>query len=182
MVTRFSLPLLVFIAACFSFVAGCGQTEQKPAGDNASVAEGGDDDYNPHDVPITEEQKAQLRNQAAKYADAVAKVKQFRNEVEQETAAGIPENPYQAHQALDQADLVLQWLPEIGTIRAWPRRIGKPSTRQPMNYERSSRKSIRILITNRTRTLPPWPSRSTRSWRVSSRSPLHPHRINRCAP
>jgi hypothetical protein len=40
-------------------------------------------------------------------------VKQLGNEVEQETAAGIPENPFVAHQALDKADLVLQWLPEI---------------------------------------------------------------------
>ena len=72
-----------------------------------------EDDYNPHDVPITDQQKAELRSQTAQFTDAVAAIKQFRNEIEQETAAGIPANPYTAHQALDKADLVLQWLPEI---------------------------------------------------------------------
>jgi hypothetical protein len=43
----------------------------------------------------------------------VTKLQELRNAVEQETAGGIPENPYEAHQALDKADLVLQWLPEI---------------------------------------------------------------------
>lgn len=112
MTTRSSLALLVLVAASLSLVAGCGQTEKKPADDTGKVAEGGND-YNPHDVPITEEQKTELRSQTAKFADAVAMIRELSGEVEQETAAGIPENPYQAHQALDKADLVLQWLPEI---------------------------------------------------------------------
>lgn len=113
MVTRFSLTLLLIgTAASFSLMAGCGQTEQKPATDQDGVAEGGGD-YNPHDVPITDQQKAELRQQTAQFSDAVATLKQFRTQVEQETAAGIPENPYEAHQALDKADLILQRLPEI---------------------------------------------------------------------
>ena len=103
------------------FLVGCNQTTQEPADGGEAAAAQGDDDYNPHDVPITEEQKAELREQTAKFADAVATIKQFRNEVEQETAAGIPENPYKAHQALDKADLVLQWLPEIARNSGVPK-------------------------------------------------------------
>jgi len=115
MSTRFPLALLLALGiATLGVFAGCNQPAEESTGDGgpAPAAEG-EDDYNPHDVPITEEQKAELREQTAQFADAVAKVKQLRNTIEQETAAGIPENPYEAHQALDKADLVLQWLPEI---------------------------------------------------------------------
>ena len=83
----------------------------KGGSDKPAVEEKGD--YNPHDVPITEEQKAELRKQTAKFPDAVAKVKEFRNATEAETKNGIPQNPHNAHQALDKADLLLQWLPGI---------------------------------------------------------------------
>jgi hypothetical protein len=107
---RTVLALLLLVG-----IVGCGQTEQKQS------AKGGDDksaakakkEYNPHDVPITEEQKAEMRKQTAKFPDAVAKIKEFRNETEKETKNGIPENPYKAHQALDKTDLLLQWLPGI---------------------------------------------------------------------
>ncbi len=64
-------------------------------------------------MPITEEQKQQLRAETAKFADAVAKVKELRDAVGRETKDGIPENPFAAHQALDKADIITQWLPEI---------------------------------------------------------------------
>ncbi|NUQ63032.1 MAG: hypothetical protein HUU20_11115 [Pirellulales bacterium] len=112
MTVRLLISLWLVAVLAVSLFVGCGAEESPRAaavgGDSAEPAE----EYNPHDVPITEEQKAELRNETAKFADAVAKLKQLRNEVEQETAAGIPENPYKAHQALDKADLVLQWLPE----------------------------------------------------------------------
>lgn len=109
---RFSLALLLVTA-----VVGCNQakkedkTTAKTGGDKTAAQDKGD--YNPHDVPITEGQKAELKKQAAKFPDAVAKIKEFRNETEAETKSGIPQNPYKAHQALDQADLLLQWLPGI---------------------------------------------------------------------
>lgn len=114
MTTRlhFVLSLCVSLVAIV-MVIGCTQTAPEPAGGGEAPAAQADTDLDPHDVPITEEQKAALREQTAKFADAVATIKQFRDEIEKETAAGIPENPFQAHQALDKADLVLQWLPEI---------------------------------------------------------------------
>ena len=111
---RFYLALLMaFGVPFFGVPAGCGSTDQKATGGGGDAVADGNDDYNPHDVPITEEQKTRLRDQTAKFSDAVATIRQFRNEVEQETAGGIPENPYKAHQALDRADLVLRRLPEI---------------------------------------------------------------------
>lgn len=114
MFTRLPLALLlVFSMAVCGVLVGCNPTAQEPAGGGDTPAAQSGDDNNPHDIPITEEQKNELRDRTAKFADAVATIKQFRGEVEQETAAGIPENPHKAHQALDMADLVLQWLPEI---------------------------------------------------------------------
>ena len=108
---------LFFVVACgfaaLSVLAGCSPSAEKPAAEDGASMTEAEDDYNPHDVPITDQQKAELRSQTAQFTDAVAAIKQFRNEIEQETAAGIPANPYKAHQALDKADLVLQWLPEI---------------------------------------------------------------------
>jgi hypothetical protein len=110
------MSIRIFVALLLlAGVVGCTQTQQE------QTAKGGSDqpatksksDYNPHDVPITEEQKAEMRKQTAKYPNAVAKIKELRNETEAETKNGIPQNPYKAHQALDRADLLLQWLPGI---------------------------------------------------------------------
>lgn len=114
MTTR--LPFALFLSVSVVAVAlavGCTQAIPEPPGGGEAPAAQADTDCDPHDVPITAEQTAALRDQTAKFADAVATIKQFRDEIEKETAAGIPENPFQAHQALDKADLVLQWLPEI---------------------------------------------------------------------
>jgi hypothetical protein len=107
---RFSLALLLIVG-----VVGCNQAkqDQAPKGDGDKPAAEDQGDYNPHDVPITEEQKTELRKQTAKFPDAVAKLKEFRNATEAETKNGIPQNPHNAHQALDKADLLLQWLPGI---------------------------------------------------------------------
>jgi len=82
---------------------------------------GQEEPVDPHDVPITEEQKQQLRQETAKFADAVAKVKELRDAVERETQGGLPENPFEAHQALDKADIVVQWLPQIARDSGVPK-------------------------------------------------------------
>jgi len=109
------MSIRIFLALLLAGVVGCSQSPQNQAtkggGDKPAVKE--KSDYNPHDVPITEEQKTELRKETAKFPDAVAKVKEFRNATEAETKNGIPQNPHNAHQALDKADLLLQWLPGI---------------------------------------------------------------------
>ena len=114
---RFPFVVLVSVAVLFlGLMIGCGQQSQTGSGQDAiesgSVGQNAEG-VDPHDVPITEEQKQQLREETAKFADAVAKLKSFRDAVDRETRQGIPENPFEAHQALDRADVVVQWLPEI---------------------------------------------------------------------
>jgi hypothetical protein len=118
----FAMLLIVAVAGA-GLLAGCGQAKQDQAakGGGEKPAAKPKDNYNPHDVPITEEQKTELRRQTAQFADAVAKIKELRDETERETKNGIPENPYKAHQALDQADLVVQWLPEAARTSGVPK-------------------------------------------------------------
>ncbi|MFV2069874.1 MAG: hypothetical protein ACC645_23155 [Pirellulales bacterium] len=115
---RFPFFVVLLSAAVLSLglMIGCGQQGQTDGDKDATGPGSGGrqaDAVDPHDMPITEEQEQQLRKETAKFAVAVAKVKELRDAVERETRDGIPENPFGAHQALDKADLVMQWLPEI---------------------------------------------------------------------
>lgn len=100
--------------------APSGKSPAAPSG-KSPAAQAAKGDYNPHDVPITEEQKTQLRKQAAQFPKAVEVIKELRAATEEETKNGIPQNPYKTHQALDKADLVFQWLPEIARDSAVPK-------------------------------------------------------------
>ena len=63
---RLSVALLVIAVPVVSgSLSGCSQSSRDQAGNsNASTpAAEGQGDYNPHDVPITEQQKAELRAQ-----------------------------------------------------------------------------------------------------------------------
>lgn len=102
--------LLSVCVTCVGLVVGCGPQDQ--TGGDSSGAEPAEE-VDPHDVPLTEEQKQQLKEETAKFADAIGCVKKFRDTVQAETKDGLPENPFDAHQALDRADLVVQWLPGI---------------------------------------------------------------------
>ena len=114
---RFSFVVLTSaVALSVTLMIGCGQPGPTGGGQDGSESGSADQSVevvDPHDVPITEEQKQQLREETAQFADAVAKVKEYREAVERETQNGLPENPFEAHQALDRADIVVQWLPEI---------------------------------------------------------------------
>jgi hypothetical protein len=79
------------------------------------------EEVDPHDVPITDRQKEELRAATAKLADAIGQIKQLRDAVEKETKDGLPDNPFEAHQALDKADLVFQWLPAIARDSGVPK-------------------------------------------------------------
>jgi len=109
-ITR-NLALILGLAFYIS-LSGC-ESHSHDNGHDDGTSESGEEAVDPHDKPLTAEQKAELKEQTAKFADAVAKLKVFRDAVEEETAGGIPANPFPVHQALDKADLLLQWLPEI---------------------------------------------------------------------
>ena len=116
------LPSAVVLS--LGLMIGCGQQDQTDGDQDATQSERGGqhaEAVDPHDVPITAEQKQQLREATAKFADAVARVKKFRDTVQKETKDGLPENPFEAHQALDRADLVVQWLPGIARDSSVPK-------------------------------------------------------------
>ena len=112
-------PFVVLMSAAvlsLGLMIGCGPQGETGGDQQVTESESGGQDgeaVDPHDVPITDEQKQTLREETATLADAVAKVKELRDAVKRETQGGIPENPFEAHQALDKADIVTQWLPKI---------------------------------------------------------------------
>ena len=123
---RIRLPVSCVLTSTFvalSLLAGCSQSGPQPSAPAAKspAAQATTDEYNPHDVPITEEQKKQLREQAGQFPKAVEVIKELRAATEEETKNGIPKDPFKAHQALDKADLVFQWLPEIAGDSAVPK-------------------------------------------------------------
>lgn len=112
----------LFAVLSLGLCAGCGQPDpEQPMATGGGEATSDEDTPDPHDVPITEEQKQQLREETAKFADAVTKIEELRDVVERETQNGLPENPFAAHQALDRADIVVQWLPEIARDSGVPK-------------------------------------------------------------
>jgi len=109
--STFLNPALVLLStACL--LAGCGQAEPDAAanGNQAAGEAQAAEAQDLHDVPLTEEEKTQLRADNESYADAVAHIQSYRDTIATETAGG---NPAEAHRALDNLDLVLEWLPEI---------------------------------------------------------------------
>ena len=129
MKVQFSLAMLLCVGVfCLAACVGCRKQSQNSPAEGAGQ-DGHSQDRNgaesdvadPHDVPLTAEQKQELRDETKKFADAVGRVSQLRNTVREETKAGLPENPLEVHQALDKVDLVVQWLPEIARNSGVPK-------------------------------------------------------------
>jgi hypothetical protein len=92
------------------FLSGCGETNPQPPAPSPVPAPapkvGSPAAGDPDDVAITE---ADVKR-PTDFADAVTRVKGYRNTIRDEIAAG---RPTKAHRALDELDIVLNWLPEI---------------------------------------------------------------------
>jgi hypothetical protein len=71
------------------------------------------------DKPLTEKEKKDLKASIKDYKGAMTKVKAYRDKVRKETtsADGDPED---AHRALDELTLVLEWLPEFAKTSGVP--------------------------------------------------------------
>lgn len=113
-----SLSLLALGAG---LLIGCAQ-ETPPVNETAKSEKQTPDQpgvaHDPHDVPLTDEEKEQLRQETATYAAAVQHIQSFRDTVRQETTEG---EPAYAHRALDKLDLVLERLPEVAAESGVPR-------------------------------------------------------------
>lgn len=110
--------VFTFLAvAAFAGALGCSKPDtSKPAakaekghgdvhdhGDGSAPHSHGAD---PHDVVITEKDV----KKPADFNDAVARIKQYRDQIERDTATATPGL---AHRPLDELDIVLKWLPGI---------------------------------------------------------------------
>lgn len=74
--------------------------------------------HNPHDVPLTEDQIAQLEQDTARYGDALEHIRQYKETIQQETTEG---EPPKAHRPLDKLDVVLQRLPDAARNSGIPK-------------------------------------------------------------
>ncbi len=94
-----------FLVSSFLFGAtGCGGGDPAPA-----VAPRGTPtpaNADPDDVPITEADVARPRD----YPEALKRIEGYRDTIRDEVAAG---RPAKAHRALDELDIVLDWLPGV---------------------------------------------------------------------
>lgn len=107
---------LAFVFASLSGLVGCGgstpEATAPPAGSTpGSAAETATD---PDDVPITEADVARPED----YPEALTRIEGYRDTIRDEIAAG---RPTKAHRALDELDIVLNWLPEIARDSGVPK-------------------------------------------------------------
>ncbi|MBB75219.1 MAG: hypothetical protein CMJ75_11985 [Planctomycetaceae bacterium] len=116
MTTRF---LASSFLLCFMSVSGCGPTQpvdSDATGEQADVASAAPVD--PHDIPLTEGEIDQLRDETVMWAAALERIQEFAATIELETTSGAPAK---AHRALDLVDYVLQWLPDIAQTSKVPK-------------------------------------------------------------
>src|SRR4051812_7570033 len=95
------------------FLGGCGGSppdanpaSAPPPSRVAPAPEAAHPSADPDDKPITEADVARPKD----FADAVARIKGYRDSIRADVTAG---RPSKAHRALDELDIVLNWLPAI---------------------------------------------------------------------
>lgn len=118
MVRSMILVACVTSFASTGFLIGCGEPDPQPsaqpsgpaAAPEATVTAPAD----PDDVPIKE---ADVKR-PADFPDALTRIKGYRDTIRDEIAAG---RPTKAHRALDELDIVLNWLPEIARDSSVPK-------------------------------------------------------------
>jgi hypothetical protein len=120
MLRTITLRVLVTTGLALPFLGGCGDSapDRVPApptttggGAPAGAAKTSAD---PDDQPITEADVARPKG----YADAVARLKGYNESIRGDVAAG---RPTKAHRALDELDIVLNWLPGIARDSGVPK-------------------------------------------------------------
>jgi hypothetical protein len=107
-VTPFRALVSPFVAL---ILAGCGGPEAEPDAAPPGTAPANAD---PDDVPITETDVQRPAN----YGEAISRVEGYRDTIRDEIAAG---RPTKAHRALDELDIVLNWLPAIARDSGVPK-------------------------------------------------------------
>ena len=125
MLMRISVfPTVAVAVVAIGLLVGCTQSgddaQPEANGDTpkASAEDGAAEAVDPHDVPLTDEEIAQLKADTARYEDAIEHIQKFQTTIQQETTAG---EPAKAHRALDNLDVVLERLPEAAQESGVPK-------------------------------------------------------------
>jgi hypothetical protein len=126
MITRLSLlQVLVCAILGLCLAAGCGKSDPSKTAQSPPTKEGATHDHgdgsgvhshaaDPHDVKITE---ADVKK-PANFKDAVARIQEYRKEIEVKAGGDVPGK---AHRPLDELDIVLKWLPSIARDSGVPK-------------------------------------------------------------
>ncbi|TWT90280.1 hypothetical protein Mal64_06650 [Pseudobythopirellula maris] len=109
---KFSYAFVVVLALPVTpLLVGCSQEPSPPAtAEPAPADEGGAEEFDPHDAPMTEAEIESLKGGLTSYSEAIAKVKSLRDSIRDAIAAG---NPPGAHRPLDELDIVLGHLTTV---------------------------------------------------------------------
>ena len=122
MLTRIFPDTALAAIVSTALLVGCGQNadeDPQPTGGQTHPSSGGSSEHaDPHDVPLTEAEIAQLKADTADYKAAIEHIQQYQQTIERETTAGAPAK---AHRALDNLDVVLERLPEAAQESGVPR-------------------------------------------------------------
>lgn len=102
----FSVLTLLVLGGCGDLSSENVPAPVPPAGTAAPTSETARPSADPDDKPITEADV----NRPKDYTDAVARLKGYRDSSRADITAG---RPTKAHRALDEQDIVLNWLPAI---------------------------------------------------------------------
>lgn len=119
LIRMLSLSTIAAALVAIGLVAGCSQNEQANTDVDAPDEQAQNDATpDPHDVPLTEEEIAQLKQHTAQYDSAIEHIQQYQATIQQETTGG---EPAKAHRALDNLDVVLEHLPEAARDSGVPK-------------------------------------------------------------
>jgi hypothetical protein len=111
MISRALTIALPSLLLALALLQGC--RKDQPAAPDAGEA-GTGAVHDPDDVPITEADV----EKPADYESAASRIESYRDTIRDEIAAG---RPSKSHRALDEADIVLNWLPEIARDSGVPK-------------------------------------------------------------
>ena len=105
LVTRFTLLTLM----ATTLFTGCSKNSE-PAIQTEAPSENTTVTHDPDDIPLTGQEIAALKQGVTSYADALSKIKAYRDTIRDGIAAG---DPRKAHRPLDELDIVLEHLSTV---------------------------------------------------------------------
>jgi hypothetical protein len=120
MTHHFAFAYASAVSLLLGLLAGCGPPE--PDADSAPRPMAGDqataEHADPREVPLTDAEIDQLRQETSTWAAAIDHVESYRDAIRREST-GV--EPAKAHRPLDLLDHLLEWLPQIAQANDIPK-------------------------------------------------------------